>query len=65
MPTRRDCIQTAGALLAEQDAINAARTPRELAEAAWTPSSPLSVDEIEDAIRADRGLPPLRRRQPA
>lgn len=36
-------------------------TPREQAEAAWTPTSPYTVDELEDRIRADRDLPPLDR----
>lgn len=34
-------------------------TPREQAEAAWSPTSRHSVDELEDLIRADRGLPPV------
>lgn len=39
-------------------------TPREQAEAAWTPTGP-PVDELEDRIRAERGLPPLNRRAAA
>jgi hypothetical protein len=38
-------------------------TPREQAEGAWTPTSRFNVDELEDQIRADRGLPPLSRDQ--
>ena len=33
-------------------------TPRQQAEAAWTPTSPYTVDQLEDRIRARRGLPP-------
>jgi hypothetical protein len=32
-------------------------TARELAEAAWTPTCGATVDELEDEIRAKRGLP--------
>jgi len=39
-------------------------TPREQAEAAYTPTGP-SVDELEDRIRAERGLPPIDRRAAA
>lgn len=45
-------IWVAGAVAAVQ------RTPREQAEAAWTPTCGLSVDDLEDQIRLDRGLPP-------
>lgn len=34
-------------------------TPREQAEAAWSPTSTLTVDELEDRIRIRRGLPPV------
>lgn len=36
-------------------------TPREQAEAAWSPTSPFTVDQLEDRIRADRGMDPLPR----
>lgn len=36
-------------------------TPREQAEAAWSPASRYTVDELEDLIRAERGMEPLRR----
>lgn len=39
-------------------------TPREQAEAAYTPTGP-PVDELEDRIRARRGLPPLQRQSAA
>ncbi|MFW6870046.1 hypothetical protein ACOACQ_21865 [Nocardioides sp. CPCC 206347] len=31
-------------------------TPREPAEAAWTPTSPYTVAQLEDLIREDRGM---------
>lgn len=37
-------------------------TPREQAEAAWTPTSPYCVDELEDRIRAKRGMEPVHRK---
>lgn len=58
-PTRAEAIRAAARLSAEHAVINAARTPRELAEAAWHPNSPYSVDEIEDRIRTKRGLPEI------
>jgi hypothetical protein len=57
--TRAQAIAAAGDLLAEQDLAMESMTPREQAEAAWTPTSRLSVDELEDLIRADRGLDPI------
>lgn len=61
MPTRKQAVTSAGAKLAASDVACAQMTPREQAEAAWTPTSRLSVDELEDRIRADRGLPPISR----
>jgi len=58
MPSREECIRRAGEILAEGEIAAAQMTPREQAEAAWTPTSPYTVDELEDLIRADRGLPP-------
>jgi len=60
-PTREEAIAKAGATLAVSDLACAQMTPREQAEAAWTPTSQYSVDELEDRIRARRGLPPLNR----
>ena len=57
-PTRQECIDAAGVVLAASDAAMAQMTPREQAEAAWTPTSPYSVDELEDRIRQRRGMPP-------
>lgn len=59
MPTREECLAKAGDQIAEHVILNAARSPRELAEAAWHPNSPFTVDEIEDRIRAKRGLSPV------
>lgn len=56
MPTRQECIDAAGAVLAASRMACAQMTPREQAEAAWTPTSPYSVDELEDRIRAQRGM---------
>ena len=50
-------IQRAGRTLAEGRRAQAQMTPREQAEAAWTPTSTFTVDELEDRIRAKRGLP--------
>jgi len=40
-------------------ATEALMTPREQAEAAWTPGCGYTVDELEDLIRQDRGMPPI------
>lgn len=50
-------IQKAGEILAAGRRAAAQMTARELAEAAWTPTCGVTVDELEDEIRADRGLP--------
>lgn len=57
--TEAECIRRAGALLAASDEAIAQMTPREQAEAAWTPTEPFSVDEKEDLIREGRGLQPV------
>lgn len=54
--TRAAAIQTAGSKLATSDMAIALMTPREQAEAAWTPTSRFSVDELEDLIREQRGM---------
>jgi hypothetical protein len=56
--TRTEAVHAAGDLLADQDVALQSMTPREQADAAWTPTSPYSVDELEDRIRARRGLTP-------
>lgn len=61
MSTEAECIQRAGEVLAAADLACAQMTPREQAEAAWTPTYAGTVDELEDLIRADRGLPPIHR----
>lgn len=58
-PTREECIALAGRVLAESWALTAQMTPREQAEAAWTPTTGMSVDELEDEIRVERGLQPI------
>lgn len=58
--SRAECIASAGAKLAASDLALAQMTPREQAEAAWTPTSRFSVDELEDLIRAERGMVPKR-----
>jgi hypothetical protein len=55
-PTRDEAIAKAGQIVAQMEAVAAQMTPRQLAEASWTPTSPYTVDELEDEIRADRGL---------
>lgn len=59
MPSREEAIASAGAKLAASDIACAQMTPREQAEAAWTPTSPYSVDELEDRIRVRRGMAPI------
>lgn len=56
MPTREEAVASAGQKLATSDLACAQMTPREQAEAAWTPTSRHTVDELEDLIRADRGM---------
>lgn len=57
--SRSDCIRDAGLLLAQMQVDVLAMTPREQAEAAWTPTCGLSVEELEDRIRVRRGLDPI------
>lgn len=61
MRTRQQAIARAGKAFAEGLATCAQMTPREQAEAAWTPTSTKTVDELEDLIRLDRGMEPLHR----
>lgn len=65
MKTYEECINTAGDLAAEQLLARQSMTPREQAEAAWSPTSRHTVDELEDLIRADRGLEPIHTRKSA
>lgn len=59
MTTYAEAIAAAGDLAAEHVLAMQAMTPREQAEAAWTPTSRFTVDELEDLIRLDRGLPAI------
>ena len=58
-PTERECIEAAGAVLAASDEAIEQMTPREQAEAAWTPTCRRSVNDLEDLIRVQRGLAPI------
>ena len=59
--TPEQAIKNAARDLVHARLTNAQLTPREQAEAAWHKGSRFSVDELEDRIRARRGLPPLDR----
>lgn len=61
-PSRDEVLRAAGVLAAEQLLARQSMTPREQAEAAWTPTSAYTVNELEDRIRAQRGLPPAQRK---
>lgn len=59
MPTEEEAIANLGRIWAQGRADLLALTPREQAVQAWTPTSQYrSIDELEDAIRADRGHAP-------
>ena len=60
-PTRKEAIEAAGAIIAAGDLAMESMTPREQAEAAWTPTSRFTFEQLEDRIRARRGLPALDR----
>lgn len=55
--TREQAIQAAGEHFADGSIACLQMTPREQAQAAWTPTSPYSVAELEELIRTERGLP--------
>lgn len=59
--TRDQAISNAARDLATSDLACAQMTPREQAEAAWTPTSRFTVDELEEQIRMWRGMPPRSR----
>lgn len=63
-PPSDQAIKNAGRTLALGRQVMASMTPRQQAEAAWTPTGP-SVDELEDRIRHRRGLPALDRTRAA
>lgn len=54
--SRDEAIRQAGFALAMARVAVAGMTAREQAEAAWSPTCGLSVDELEDRIRVRRGL---------
>lgn len=60
--TRAQAIERAGIAYANTLATCAQMTPREQAEAAWTPTSPHTVDQLEDLIRERRGMEPAHTR---
>jgi hypothetical protein len=55
-PPSEQAIRNAGRTLALGRQLIATMTPRQQAEAAYTPTGP-SVDELEARIRKQRGLP--------
>lgn len=61
IPTREECLREAAQILVNSNALQASRTPRAAAEAAHYPGHRLTVDQLEDLFRADRGLPALNR----
>lgn len=65
MVTKDEAIKAAGMVLARARQQQLAMTPREQAEAAWTPSSRFTVDELEQRIRARRGLAATQAKQSA
>lgn len=65
MRTREQAIANAGKAFADELATCASMTPREQAEAAWSPTSPFTADELEDRIRTRRGMTPLHRKRSA
>lgn len=59
--TAEQAIDNAARDLAHARLTNAQLTPREQAEQAWHKGSRYSVDELEDRIRARRGMPVIDR----
>ncbi len=59
LPSKDECLDRAAVTIATARATAATRTPREQAVAAWHVGSPYTVDELEDRIRARRGLAPI------
>lgn len=59
--TPEAAVDRAATAYANLRATCAQMTPREQAEAAWTPTSPYSIDELEDRIRTRRGMDPKHR----
>lgn len=65
MTTRSESVEQAGRVLAAGLAAQQSMTPRQQAESAWEPSCGLSVDDVEDLIRVQRGLPQIHRKATA
>lgn len=65
MTSRSEAVSNAGRVLAATRAKQAAMSPREQADAAWEPTCGKTVQELEDQIRAQRGLPRTRRKASA
>lgn len=61
MVTRDEAINAAAEVLVASDEAIAQMTAREQALAAWSPTSDLTVDELEDLIRTERGMPAIDR----
>lgn len=64
-PTREECLRRAAQVYVNSCALQASRTPRAAAEAAWYRGHRLTVDQLEDLIRERRGLPALNRAEAA
>lgn len=56
-PSREAAVDAAGRVVANMRATVATMTPREQAIAAWEPTCGVTVDDLENEIRAHRGLP--------
>ena len=54
MTTRAEAIAAAGRALAEARALADSLPPEEAARLAWTPTSPYTVDQLAEQIRASR-----------
>lgn len=59
MSTYQEAVNTFGRAVAAAIALRDSMSPRQAAEAAYTPGGP-SVEELERRIRAHRGLPAAR-----
>lgn len=57
--TREQAVDEAAQALADLILTCQQMTPREQAEAAWSPTSHHTVDELEDRIRVRRGMAPV------
>ena len=55
MVTKAEAIAAAGRCIAEGRALSDSLPPEEAARLAWTPSSPYTVEQLTERIRARRG----------